>query len=467
MDAQLDFLSLTQQRDLIASGKASSREVVEHALARIARLDPRLNAFRIVLADQARAEADQRDAFLAREGRTMGPLHGVPVAIKDENDVAGTSTTFGGAASTLVRDADSEVVRLLRAAGAVIIGKTLMPEFGIWPYTESSAHGYTRNPWNPLRSTAGSSGGTAAAVASGMVAAGIGGDGGGSIRLPSSWCGLYGLKCQRGRVSTAPNPALWRSLGVLGPLTRTVADSALMYDAIQGSTPVDTWQAAPLSGSLVQALTLPFRPLRIAVSERNPSGKKADPETLAALHRTAGVLSALGHQVESCEPRYPSFSLPFMAHMAAGVADEAARVDQPDFLEQRTKSFLKVSRLLAPLDAWSTKELEKASRKILSFFDSFDLLLMPVTPGPALPVGQLDGASFRTASSRAMATSSFTSVWNICGNPAASIPSGFTPDGLPLAVQLVGPADSEQALIQVSAQLESAMPWAQHRPPVS
>ena len=250
----LDFTSFADQARMVAAGEVASAELVEHCLARIHRLDQRLNAFAYVLDDAARAEAAARDATPTDQ---RGPLHGVPIAIKDENDVAGLPTAYGGAAFTTPAAADSEVVRRLRAAGAVIIGKTRMPEFGIWPWTETSANGYTRNPWNPLRSTAGSSGGSAAAVASGMVAAAIGGDGGGSIRLPASFCGLYGLKCQRGRTSAAPNAHLWRSLGVIGPLTRTVEDSALIYDAITGSTPTDAWQAKPLPMTLTQAYATP------------------------------------------------------------------------------------------------------------------------------------------------------------------------------------------------------------------
>ena len=239
----LHFSSVHSQRAWVVDGQVTSRELVEHSLAEIARLDPAVNAFSAVLHDEARAEADRLDATL-RDGAPAGPLHGVPIAIKDENDVRGVPTACGGASVTTPARADSEVVTRLRDAGAVIIGKTRMPEFGIWPFTETAAHGWTRNPWDLDRSPAGSSGGTAAAVASGMVAAGIGGDGGGSIRLPSSWCGLFGLKPQRGRVSTAPNPDLWRALGTLGPLTRTVADSALIYDVISGTTSTEPSSSA-------------------------------------------------------------------------------------------------------------------------------------------------------------------------------------------------------------------------------
>ena len=203
---------------LTTSGEATAVEVVEASLARIAELDPGLNAFSRVLADEARAEAAERDRALAA-GETPGPLHGVPVAIKEEIDVAGCVTTFGGDANSTPVAADAEVVRRLRAAGAVIVGKTTMPEFGAFPYTESVARGITRNPWDPSRTPGGSSGGTAVAVATGMVPVGLGGDGGGSIRIPSACCGLFGLKPQRGRVTTAPQPA-----PVVGARHRRAAD---------------------------------------------------------------------------------------------------------------------------------------------------------------------------------------------------------------------------------------------------
>jgi len=220
---------VSDQRDAIRSGSVTSSVLVQRSLDRIGALDGRLNAFAHVRSSEALRESAELDAVRA-QGRLRGNLHGVPVAIKQENDIAGVPTEYGGAVNPDPAKADGEIVRRLRAAGAVIIGTTRMPEFGIWPFTESVAHGWTRNPWDLSRSPGGSSGGSAVAVASGIVAAAIGGDGGGSIRLPASWCGLFGLEAQRGRVSTAPNADLWRALGTLGPLTRTV--SAVDYRSI-------------------------------------------------------------------------------------------------------------------------------------------------------------------------------------------------------------------------------------------
>lgn len=457
------FVSFAEQARQIAAGQTTSVALVEESLATITRLDHQLNAFVHVLAEPALAEAAERDATPVGE---RGPLHGVPIAIKDENDVAGLPTAYGGAAFSTPTVADSEVVRKLRAAGAVIIGKTRMPEFGIWPWTETSANGYTRNPWNPLRSTAGSSGGSAAAVASGMVAAAIGGDGGGSIRLPSSFCGLYGLKCQRGRVSAAPNAHLWRSLGVIGPLTRTVEDSALIYDAIAGSTPVDAWRAEPWSMSLTEAVRTEPGRLRIGFVTR--LGRlTADAETTRALLDSVEALRELGHLVTQVRPQFPDVSLAFLAQTAAGVAEEAERAEHPELLEQRTRTLLKLTAALRGRAPWAERAgLAAGDAFAGEFFADYDLLLMPTTPTPAVPVGQLDGLGAVAASTKATAASGFTSVWNVLGNPAAAIPSGMSSDGLPLSVQLIAAPGDEPTIVQVSAQLERTRPWAQRLPVV-
>ncbi len=467
-EVDLTFTSAAEQARLIAAGTVSARQVVEHTLARIAQLNPQLNAFVSVQGDEALAVADELDRRQAA-GEPLGRLHGVPIAIKDENDVAGLPTAFGGAAFTTPATADSEIVRKLREAGAIIIGKTRMPEFGIWPFTESSANGYTRNPWNPLRSTAGSSGGTAAAVASGMVAAAIGGDGGGSIRLPSSWCGLYGLKCQRGRTSAAPNTHLWRSLGVIGPLTRTVEDSALIYDVISGSTPTDAWKAEPLETSLVEAVTTDPRPLRIAVSLKNPTSRlEVDRETAAAIRMTAEALRALGHTVTEVDPVYPKLGTAFISQVVGGVSDEAARAEHPELLEKRTRGLVKIGKpLLGGAKKAEQRGIDLGRSFDTSFFADHDVLMTPTTPTPAMPIGQLDGAGSIAAMRKATPVASFTGIWNLFGNPAAAIPTGFSADGLPLSAQLIGPANSEPLLVQLSAQLERARPWAGFRPAIS
>jgi amidase len=466
-ETEIAYAGLAGQAELIRSREISARELTQTLLKRIERLDPTLNAFRIVLYDEALAEAAARDRDTDQAAQTdeRKPLHGVPIAIKDELDVAGQLTTFGGAARTKAAPADSEPVRRLRAAGAVIIGKTRMPEFGQFPFTESAAGGYTRNPWDVTRTPGGSSGGTAAAVAAGLTAAGMGGDGGGSIRIPAACCGLFGLKPQRGRVSM---PDIWHALGTVGPLTRTVLDSALIYDAIRGSLPSDRYRAREPATTFVEAAQTEPRRLKIALSARPATlGVRLAPEQRGALERTAATLRDLGHEVREVELRYPSLEPAFVPQFYGGVRDEAATVERPDLLERRTKQTLALARLFPPrVVNWAVGHGERLAAKINRIFDEHDLLLTPTIPSVPRSLGALDGVGSLHASLRAVPYVSYTATWNVCGNPAASVPAGSTQAGLPLAVQLVAPPDDEVTLFAVAAQLERAAPWAGRRPPV-
>jgi amidase len=450
------------------AGEISAREVTEACLARIDDLDDRLNAFTNVMRDKALAEADARDAACAA-GEELGPLHGVPVAIKEELHVAGEVSSFGGRANRTPRSEDSEPVRRLREAGAVVIGKTAMPEFGEWPFTESAAYGHTRNPWDPDKSTGGSSGGTAAAVASGMVAVGMGGDGGGSIRIPAACCGLYGLKPQRGRVSWAPDPHIWWALGTTGPLTRSVMDSAIVYDVVRGSVPGDLFRAAEPSSSFVEAVRAPMRPLRIGWSTRSATvGVRPHPENVRAVIDTAALLESLGHRVEEIDPKYPDATAAFVPQFFGGVRSEAAEVEHPERLERRTRELVRLGAWVRPgVLEWAMAYGEKLAAKVQPIFDAYDLLLTPtIAPRPP-QVGVLDGLGAVRAALKSIPMVAYAALWNVTGHPAASVPAGFGSDGLPLAVQLVGRAGDEPTILTVSAQLEQARPWADARPSIA
>jgi amidase len=451
-----------------AAGEISAREVTEACLARIDGLDDRLNAFTNVLRDQALAEADARDRARA-DGQAPGPLHGVPVAIKEELDVEGQVTTFGGRANVTPATRDAEVVRRLREAGAVVVGKTAMPEFGQWPFTESAAHGLTRNPWDLTRSTGGSSGGTAAAVASGMVPVGMGGDGGGSIRIPSAVCGLFGLKPQRGRVSSDPHGHLWFALGTAGPLTRSVIDSAIVYDVIRGALPGDRFGAEDAPTSFVEAVRAPFEPLRVAWSTKPAAiGVKPDPEHVHAVRATAELLASLGHHVEEVDPGYPDPTAAFVPQFLGGIAVEAAEVEHPDRLERRTRETLRLGSWVRPrVVEWALRQGEKVAEKANRVFSRYDLLLTPVIAPRPPEVGVLDGVGTLGAALRSQPMIAYTALWNVTGNPAASVPAGFGSDGLPLAVQVVGRPHDEATILTVAAQLEQARPWADARPAIA
>jgi len=445
----------------IAAGETTARAEAQAALERIGEHDPGLNAFSVVLERQALAEAAARDAAEG-SGGALGPLHGVPIAIKEELDVAGTVTTFGGRGNSTPVTADGEVVRRLRTAGAVVIGKTTMPEFGAWPYTESDDRGVTRNPWDRSCTPGGSSGGTAVAVSTGMVPAGMGGDGGGSIRIPSAFCGLFGLKPQRGRVTTAPHPHLWWSLGTVGPLTRSVADSALVYDVIRGNVDGDLYRAGE-TGSFVEAARRDPGRLRIGWSTRPVTkGLRPDARHVRAVQDTARLLTELGHDVVEVDPRYPDPTLAFVPQFFAGIRSEADEVEHYDRLERRTRTAYRLGSWVTPkvLDR-ALAMTETVSRKANRVFDRVDVLLTPTTVNRPPATGVLMGTGPVRASLRAMPAIAYVALWNIAGNPAASLPRGVGDDGLPLAVQLVGPTDGEERLLSLSAQLEQAAPWPQ------
>ena len=465
MDDELCFAGVTGQAEAVRRGDLSSRELVTGLLDRIGAYDGELQAFSVVDAEGALAEADRRDASRAA-GEELGPLHGVPVAIKEEVDVAGHVTTFGGRGNSRPVARDAGVVARLRDAGAVVVGKTTMPEFGQWPYTESIATGLTRNPWDLGRTPGGSSGGTAAAVAAGLVAVGIGGDGGGSIRIPSACCGLFGLKPQRGRVTMSPHAHGWWSLSTTGPLTRSVLDSAVVYDVIRGTLPVDRWHAAEPGTSFTAAAQAEVRPLRIGWSTKPVSpGVRPVREHVRAVRETAMLLESLGHRVEEIDPSYPDPTAAFVPQFFAGVRTGAGLVEHPDRLEHRTRQVMKLGGWVRPgVREWAIRRGDVVAEQANRVFERYDVLLTPTLAHRPPEVGILDGAGPLRASLRAMPMIAYTALWNVAGNPAASVPAGFAVDGLPLAVQLVGRRHDETTLLTLSAQLEAARPWAGHRP---
>ncbi len=464
------YAGVEGQAAAVRAGDVSAIELLETVLRRIEAVNTTLNAFTVVLAKEARQEAMLRDEARMAGGE-LGPLHGVPVAIKEENDVAGTVTTYGGRANEVVCEHDSLVVARLRGAGAVIVGRTNMPEFGELPFTESARFGITRNPWDTSRTPGGSSGGTAAAVASGMVAAGIGGDGGGSIRIPSSACGLFGLKPTRGRVATSPHPDLWGELGTVGPLTRGVVDSAIVYDVIRGSGPEDRFSAPEPRSSFTDAARLATeesqRPLRVGWSTKSPvPGTKVAPEHVAAVRETADLLRDLGHRVFEIDPRYPIPAPAFLPQFFHAVREEAARVKDPSLLEPRTRQLLRLGVPVRPGMARAAERLGGRMRHAVDqrVFGLCDVLLSPTVAGrpQELPViGQRSAVPALLASLPMVA---FCGLWNVTGHPAAALPAGFAEDGLPTSVQLIGGYGEETTLLSLAAQIESTRPWAEQRP---
>ncbi|MGY5048908.1 amidase [Streptomyces sp. 900105755] len=456
---------LAQSVHALATGELTSRQLVEETLARIEATQDSLNAFRIVRRTAALAEADAADRELAAGVRR--PLLGVPVAVKDDTDVAGEPTAFGCPGEFPPVAEDGEAVRRLRAAGAVIVGKTNTCELGQWPFTEGPAFGATRNPWQPGHTPGGSSGGSAAAVAAGLVPAALGSDGAGSVRIPAAWTHLVGIKPQRGRISTWPRGESFQGITVNGTLARTVADAALLLDAASGNHPRDPHQPARVT--LTEAVGRDPGRLRIALSLKPPFTAlpaRLRPEVRSRVLELAETLAELGHTVEEADPPYGQIGLTFVPRATAGIAERVREAPHPDLLDPRTLEAARLGRLLggAPLRAARRAEATLRGR-IGAFFASYDLVLAPTTAAPPPRVGALLGLG-QFATDRAMiAACPYAWPWNVLGWPGVNVPAGFVGGGLPVGAQLLGPADSEPLLVSVAAQLEAELRWHELWPP--
>ncbi|HUN77920.1 MAG TPA: amidase [Solirubrobacteraceae bacterium] len=466
-EADLAFAGAAAQAGLVAAGEVSSAELVELSLARIEASGPTLNAFRCVRADEARAEAAEADRRVA--GGERLPLLGVPVAIKDDVDLAGEETRFGCRGTFRPREADCEAVRRLRAAGAVVVGKTHTPEIGQWPVTEGPGFGATRNPWSPDHTPGGSSGGAAAAVAAGLVAAAMGSDGAGSVRIPAAWTGLVGIKPQRGRISTWPERDPFNGITVLGPLTRSVADAALLLDVLGGGHPGERHAPPPPAEPYASAARREPRRLRIGLSWRIPfSGAPArlDPRVRAAVARLAEVLADLGHEVVRADPAYGLVGASFMPRSTGGVGEWLAReVGDRSLMDRRTLGNVRVGRALSPL-LGVARALEAPLRhRIGGVFKKVDVVLAPTTAQPPLRIGAIDGLAPWATDKVVVAACPYAWPWNVIGWPGVNVPAGLTPEGLPVGAQLLGPANSESLLISLAAQLEKIERWQERRPP--
>jgi amidase len=459
MDAtDLAFAGASEQARLIAAGELSSRELVQTYLDRIDRLEPQLNAWRIVFAERALAEADQADA--RRGAGNERPLLGVPIAIKDDIDIGGEVTAWGTAAHGGPAAADAEVVARLRSAGAVVLGKTNVPEMTIWPFTETITFGATRNPWNVERTPGGSSGGTAAAVASAMVGIGVGSDGAGSIRIPAAWCGLFGIKPQRDRVPISPHEDAWQGMSVNGPITRSVADAALFLDA-----------TTDIGGFAEAAARAPGK-LRIAVSTKLAPGQlvRISPDVRAAVERTAELLRSLGHEVSERDPDLPgSLMSNVIGRYLRGIHDDVQQaMPHPQRLEARSRSMARMGGLI-PAGAVARMRAGEAAMaaRMNELFDHADVLLQPGPVAGPFKIGQFHGKGALWTLNGVAARVPFQGWWNATGQPACVVPSGLDRDGLPVGVQFVGRPGDETTLLSLSAQIEAERPWAERRPPVS
>jgi amidase len=458
----LAYAGAAEQARLLAAGTVTAPALLDVYLDRIARLDRELRSYRVVLTESARQEAaaaqDRLDA-----GERL-PLLGVPIAIKDDTDVAGEVTTYGSSAHGPARTDDAEAVRRLRATGAVILGKTSVPELMIWPFTETLTFGATRNPWNTDFAPGGSSGGSAAAMAAGLAALALGSDGMGSIRIPSTWGGLFGIKPQRDRVPLAPHDGAWCGLSAYGPIARTVEDAALFLD-------VTTALPAPAGGFVAAAARAPGR-LRIALSTKVPPPLTArlGKAQRAAVREAGALLRELGHDVIQRDPDYPPSAVYAQAlpRYFRGVYDDARALPRRERLDRRTRAFARIGGLVSERRLASMREAEPGlTARVNTIFDDVDVVITPGTATGPSRIGTYQRRGAISTLALVAARVPFQAMFNVTGQPAAVVPWGLDGNGIPTSIQLVGKPFDEATLLSLSAQIESARPWTQRRPPSS
>ena len=466
VDTELDFASLETLVALVRDRKLSPAELMDHTLARVAALNSQINAFVALDEDRAREHAATQTARVAA-GEDLGPLGGVPFGVKDLFDVEGFATTHGAVAyrdSIAMRDA-IEVERL-RAAGAIVIGKTNTPEFGRAGFSNNDLFGPTRNPWNLERTPGGSSGGSSAAVAAGMVAIATASDGAGSIRIPACFTGTYGLKTSFGRVPAGPTDfATWMDTSVRGPLTRTVRDAALLLDQTAGYHPADPNSLPHPGVSYLERLDTPLPRLRIAFS-RTFASTHVQSDVFREVESAAQVFEQLGHEIVPVEEGPPQMGT-WWGRMGAfeglamrwevhqqrrgEISDGYAR-SLDAAMEIGPEDFREYARLRAQLNDWTWR-----------LFDEYDLLITPTMP---LEPFDAEGPTPTEVEGERINFIAFTAPFNFSGHPAASVRAGWTDSGLPCGLQIVGPRHREDLVLQASLAYEQARPWNDHWPDI-
>lgn len=470
---ELTWMDATAQADLVRRKEVEPSELVDAAIERIERLNPGLNAVVTPMFEQARAAA--------RGTLPEGPFCGVPFLLKDlQAAYRGVRMTWGSAFfRDYVPEHDSELVVRLKRAGFVFLGKTNAPEFGILPTTEPVLFGATRNPWDPGRTPGGSSGGSAAAVAAGMVSIAHANDGGGSIRIPASCCGLFGLKPTRARNPLGPDVGdLMGGLVAEHAVSRSVRDSANLLDATAGPDVGDPYWAPPVVRPFAQEVGADPGRLRIAFSTAAPSGATIHPDCVEAVHEAARLCADLGHAVDEAAPEIngPLLVRAFTTVWAAGTA---SGIDGFAFLTGKTP----VAGQFEPL-TWALYEmgkrttgpeflmshalLQQISRQLARFMEKYDVWLTPTLAEPPLPLGEFDAVPGNPLRGfyRAVDYVPFTPIANATGQPAMSVPLYWNKEGLPVGTHFFGRFGDEATLFRLAAQLEAARPWAGRRPPV-
>ena len=471
MDADMAFAPATELRRLIQSKEVSIVELVELFYQRIDSINPRLNAYLALCQDQALDQARSAQDAVQR-GDSLGPLHGIPISVKDLEMTKGIPTTLGSAVfRDRTPDIDSVVVERIRQAGAIILGKTNTPEFGLSGTTENKVSDPCRNPWNTERTPGGSSGGAAAALASGLCTLATGSDGGGSIRIPASFSGVFGIKPSQGRVPRYGGygrPAA-NQFSQSGPLARTVGDAALLLQVLSGDDPRDPTCLREAEPDFSADLNNGVRGWRIAWSpDLGYAG--VDPEVVRVTSEAAQVFQELGAEVEEpqlvVEDPFPAFWDAF-ATAAYTSYGHLLPEHEEEFTDYGLRSLQYGASVSGADLSRALLRVDLLRRQMESFFDQYDLLLTPTMAVPAFPIEQRPGVIGGKTVEPFWGYLPFTFPINMTGQTASSVPCGFSADGMPIGLHLVGPHGSEAKVLQASAAFEQARPWSQKRPPVS
>ena len=459
------YIEAWDLRELVRKREIRPREVAEFFLARVEKLNPRLGAFMTITAARALDDAARLEKISAADAAALR-LFGVTYSLKDLVWTKDIRTTFGSKNyEHWHAPADAELAIRLANSGGILLGKTTTPEFGLRPTTEGGLCPPARNPWNLEHTAGGSSGGSAAAVAAGLHPIAQGSDGGGSIRIPATCCGLVGLKPSRGRITRAPQDAEgWAGFSTTGPIARTVRDAALMLDAMAGMMPGDPYAARPPVRPFVEEVSAHPKKLRLAMINKSALGA-VDAETLAGLESACGVFREMGHSVEAIELD-PGKQLVNFARMIVSASFSATNIPSPELMDPLARGTYELGAHISAADyIRAVTGMHNASREIVHALMPYDALLAPTTTRPAVKLGTLP-SNAATAADEIYAWIAFTFPFNSTGQPSISMPNGFSKAGLPLAIQIVGRPGDEAGIIALAAEFERARPWKDRHPPI-
>jgi amidase len=459
------YIQAWELRELALRKEVRPREVAEFFLGRIERLNPRLGAFMTITAERAMDDAARLERMKPADARKL-PLYGVAYSLKDLTWTRDIRTTFGSRNyENWYAPADAEVAVRLRNSGAILLGKTTTPEFGARPTTEGGLCPPARNPWNPDHTAGGSSGGAAAAVASGMHPVAQGSDGGGSIRIPAACCGLVGLKPSRARITMAPAQGeSWAGFSTTGPIARSVRDAALMLDVMAGPAVGDPYAAWPPARPFVKEARPTRRKLKLAVISESKLGT-LDDESRAAFESACKAFRKLGHTLRHLNLD-PAARLVNFARVIIGAGVGSWKVDNPDLLDPAVRGTWEAGRKISSAEyIQAVTGMHNAAREVVQVLAPYDATLLPVMTRPAVRIGTLPSTPEKAAD-EIYAWIPFTFPFNATGQPAFSLPNGLSKSGLPLAIQIVGRPNDEAGIIALAAQFEKARPWSDRRPPI-